>query len=840
MKFLPSLKIAQKLLLVVIGAAMLVAIGVGATAYLSGLQIVDEQRQERMDAAVQAGLEQVKSYFDNVSADLRLSAAQPQTATQIEAMTQAFEALNAQGHATEALQRAYIGGDPKPTGQKLTDSAGTGPGDYDTQHKQVDPAWRALLQARSYADILLFNANDVLIYSVKKNPDFAVDFSRGSGSPLSEGDVARLVDRTAQMQAGEVAFSDFTFYKPAPQPMSFIATPVYSAEKFVGVLVFELSAKSISDKLSAIRGLGHTGDEIIVSSDGLMRTQSHFTTDPNVLVTPIRGDVVTAALGGQHAQGTLSYRGTPMVALAAPFSYDKTNWAVIAVQSRNEILAPVLAMLDTMLLVGGALLVLVAAVGVLFARSVSKPVARLAGTMKVLAGGDFNVQVSGAGRSDDIGEIARGIEDLRTSLIKATSMTEEERAGSERGRVERAAMLQALQAAFGDVADAAVAGDFSRRVDAEFPDREFNTIAASINTLVETVERGLRETSGVLSALADTDLSRRVEGNYRGAFALLKDDTNAVAEKLAQIVGRLKDTSRTLKTATAEILSGANDLSERTSRQAATIEETSATMEQLSGTVLQNAQRANEALLVAAAVTRTAEEGGEVMLKATDAMERITHSSGKISNIIGLIDDIAFQTNLLALNASVEAARAGEAGKGFAVVAVEVRRLAQSAAQASAEVKGLIEQSGAEVKTGSKFVAEAAQKLDAMLAAARSSNELMDSIAKQSQDQAASIGEVNAAVRQMDEMTQRNAALVEETNASIEQTEKQAIELDEIVAVFATGGAVPPRAQAARQSPSAQPKPPQGIKALQEKVKTAARSYLNHGNAAVDKDWQEF
>ena len=113
-------------------------------------------------------------------------------------------------------------------------------------------------------------------------------------------------------------------------------------------------------------------------------------------------------------------------------------------------------------------------------------------------------------------------------------------------------------------------------------------------------------------------------------------------------------------------------------------------------------------------------------------------------------------------------------------------------------------------------------------------------IAKQSQDQAASIGEVNAAVRQMDEMTQRNAALVEETNASIEQTEKQAIELDEIVAVFATGGAVPPRAQAARQSPSAQPKPPQGIKALQEKVKTAARSYLNHGNAAVDKDWEEF
>jgi methyl-accepting chemotaxis protein len=207
-------------------------------------------------------------------------------------------------------------------------------------------------------------------------------------------------------------------------------------------------------------------------------------------------------------------------------------------------------------------------------------------------------------------------------------------------------------------------------------------------------------------------------------------------------------------------------------------------MEQLSGTVLQNAQKAKEASQVAATVTRTAEEGGEVMLKATDAMERITASSGKISNIIGLIDDIAFQTNLLALNASVEAARAGEAGKGFAVVAVEVRRLAQSAAQASSEVKGLIEQSGTEVKTGSKLVTEAAAKLEAMLSAARSSNELMDGIAKQSRDQASSIEEVNSAVRVMDEMTQHNAALVEETNASIERTEEQATELDRIVEVF--------------------------------------------------------
>jgi len=284
--------------------------------------------------------------------------------------------------------------------------------------------------------------------------------------------------------------------------------------------------------------------------------------------------------------------------------------------------------------------------------------------------------------------------------------------------------------------------------------------------------------------MAPTDLTHRVEGDYSGAFLQLKTDTNAVAEKLGEIVGRLKDISRQLKTATGEILSGANDLSERTTKQAATIEETSAAMGLLASTVMENARKARDASVVAASVTRTAEQGGAVMLKATDAMGRITESSGKISSIIGVIDVIAFQTNLLALNASVEAARAGEPGKGFAVVAVEVRRLAQSAAQASSEVKSLIEQSASEVRTGSKLVDEAAGQLEAMLDAARSANEVMEGIARQSQDQAASIEEVGVAVRLMDEMTQHNAALVEETTAAIEQTEAQASELDRIVEVF--------------------------------------------------------
>jgi methyl-accepting chemotaxis protein len=545
-----------------------------------------------------------------------------------------------------------------------------------------------------------------------------------------------------------------------------------------------------------------------------------------------------ALMAGETYHGESVIVGRPYYTAYEPIldQGGKTLGVLFVGTDKQQAEAVVYQIVQLLLMVGAAVVAVLAVLGYFTSRQMMKAIPKLAQTMRVVADGDYEAEVPFSGRGDEIGDMARAVEVFRANGLKVSEMTEEERAAAIQRRAERTDMMVALQAAFGEVVDAAIAGDFSKRVHAEFPDQELNALAGSVNSLVETVDRGINETGEVLDALANTDLTKRMHGEYQGAFGKLKEDTNRVADKLTEVVRQLRDTSRTLKTATGEILSGANDLSERTTKQAATIEETSAAMEQLAGTVAENARMAESASGNAQTVSQKAAQSGETMSQANVAMERITQSSAKISNIIGMIDDIAFQTNLLALNASVEAARAGDAGKGFAVVAVEVRRLAQSAASASSDVKALIEQSANEVTGGSKLVSNAAEQLSAMLNAVEENATLMVSIAKASREQAAAIDEVTVAVRTLDEMTQHNAALVEETNAAIEQTEGQANELDQVVAVFTTGDELTGMQQGVRSRIApAQQKP-----AAKAQVKQAAKAYLSDGNAAIAADWDEF
>ncbi|MHA6689008.1 methyl-accepting chemotaxis protein [Devosia sp. A449] len=614
--------------------------------------------------------------------------------------------------------------------------------------------------------------------------------------------------------------------------MTTISAVVHKGGKPAGVVTADLSLATIAGVISQLRPFD-VGNVMLISSDN----QWIANPDPALVGTQLAPEIAGVLLDESLMSKGMYYtdaNGIQQFVASMPFTFDGVDdsWTLLMDVPSATIFASVDQMRNLSLGAGAGLLALVLLLVWLGADMIAKPIRRMTAIMGGLAKGEYEVTVPYADNGDEIGAMARAVEVFRQNGLKVSQMTEAEAARIIADEQSRRAMMSDLQHAFGQVVDAAIAGDFTRRVETEFPDPELNGLAQSVNSLVDTVDRGLEETGRVLTALANTDLTMRMHGDYQGAFASLKADTNAVGDKLTEVVTQLRVTSRTLKTATSEILSGANDLSERTTRQAATIEETSAAMEQLAATVLQNAQRAKDASVNAAEVTRTAEQGGLVMEKANAAMAAIEVSSGKISNIIGLIDDIAFQTNLLALNASVEAARAGDAGKGFAVVAVEVRRLAQSAASASADVKVLIEQSANEVGMGSRLVSDAAGRLMTMLTAARANDQLMDGIARESHEQAGAIEEVNVAVRTMDEMTQHNAALVEETNAAIEQTEAQASALDDIVSVFNTGMREPDPVRAPTRSAATTNRP--------AAVKRAAQAYLSQGSAAISADWNEF
>lgn len=385
----------------------------------------------------------------------------------------------------------------------------------------------------------------------------------------------------------------------------------------------------------------------------------------------------------------------------------------------------------------------------------------------------------------------------------------------------------------GDVAgiiSAAVAGDFSKRLDSSRMNGFFKQISDGINALLEANSQALADVGAMLARLSKGNLTTKIETDYQGMLGKLRDDANITVDNLQEIILSIKDATGSINTAAKEIASGNVDLSSRTEEQASSLEETASSMEQLTATVRQNAENAKQANELAAGAQNVAEKGGEVVGQVVNTMSSIHQASSKIADIIGVIDGIAFQTNILALNAAVEAARAGEQGRGFAVVATEVRNLAKRSADAAKEIKNLISDSVDRVEAGNRLVDQAGRTMEEVVSSIKRVAKIVTDISEASREQSAGIEQVSLAVSQMDEVTQQNAALVEQAAAAAESLEEQAGHLADSVSVFkvAENSGRQARLAAPMQEPKAAASPRSTGK------KPAAIP------ASLDDEWAEF
>ena len=363
--------------------------------------------------------------------------------------------------------------------------------------------------------------------------------------------------------------------------------------------------------------------------------------------------------------------------------------------------------------------------------------------------------------------------------------------------------------------------------------------------LVRAIVRPLEEAVKIAGAVAQGDLTQRIEVRSQDETGRLMGALRDMNDSLVEIVTRVRAGTDTISTASGEIADGNLDLSSRTEQQAGSLEETASSMEELTSTVKQNADNARQANVLAGSASAIAGKGGEVVAQVVETMGAINTSAGKIVDIIAVIDGIAFQTNILALNAAVEAARAGEQGRGFAVVAGEVRNLAQRSAAAAKEIKSLIDDSVGKVQHGSALVDQAGATMKEIVASVSRVTDIMAEISAASQEQTAGITQVNEAIVQMDQATQQNAALVEQASAAAQSLQHEAATLARTVGAFRIEGSAPVPAAAAAPAPKA---PVSQVPARAQLAKPAVRTARTQPRPAQKEavattagdGWEEF
>ncbi|MEM1075007.1 MAG: methyl-accepting chemotaxis protein [Pseudomonadota bacterium] len=787
---LSNAKLGLKLPLVI---GVLVSVTILALSIANGFKtagIIDRNARAQLESNASLKRDSINALLNSIDRDIRLQAAAPATSQALIALADGYASLN---DAEAVLQRVFITENEEGMRDALV-SADTG-SSYGFIHAIYHPTLDNLQNEMQYYDVLLFDTQGNLVYSVKKNQDFATNVLDG---PFAQTNMSRVYRQAMALGAADPStFVDFEVYEPQGFiPAAFIARPIFNEQGTrLGVLAYQMPNDLLNQTGTSKKGLGPSADSFLVGSDRVMRTDSPQTEQNDMLAKVVDHPAISEALTGEsrifQEEG---HAGQPVMGFAVPLSFLGTEWVVVVQKDKAELYSGLWSVLQLAALISGAVLTLALTCAVLFSRSISMPLQRLTQAVTAVAEGQIDADVPGTDRADEIGELARKTEVFRKNALKIDAMVKDQKAANEKmaalteerekaaereltlarekeradqvAEEQRQDMMQRLGSSFGEVVESALDGEFKQRIDMVFEDEILSNLANNMNALLEAVDHGLSTTGNVLERVAEGDLTCRMEGAFKGAFDRLQSDVNNMLDALTQLIVEITDSGTTLSGSSSELRQTADVLSRQAEQNAASVEETSAALEQLTASIAQVNANIADVSSSAKEARKTASESDHVAVSAQQSMDRIAQGSKEITRVTEVINDISFQINLLALNAGVEAARAGDAGRGFSVVASEVRQLAQRASEAAKEIGEVLAKSDAAVSDGVSNVANAKTSLDEISSTVVRISENVDDVTRAMSEQASGIKEIASAVAQVDGNTQKQAAAFEEVTAS--------------------------------------------------------------------------
>ncbi len=545
-----NIRISTKIPALIIVSAILLATGIGLFSMTTAMHNAETAADSKLRALLDDRKEMLNLYLSSIEQDIRSIASAPFTQEALSQFSVAWNSLD--GDQTRSLQSAYIEDNPNATGEKhLLDAAPNGTA-YDDVHARFHPWFRTFLTERDYYDIFLFDLDGNLIYTVFKELDYATNVTNGEWKDTDLGNAFRAARGSNQVNS--LHFFDFKPYAPSHgAPASFLSTPVFENGTKTGVLVFQMPIARINAVMNIRSGLGDTGETFIIGADHLMRNDSRFSEESTILKARLQNDAIDSALQGDaESAPSEEYRNMTLTTHTVPFEFNGVKWAIVAAMGTEEVEAPSIAMRNKIMMISGTMLLVIALIGLLFARSITKPLSALTGAMRTLAGGDTNIDLDAVNRADEIGDMTKAVSVFRENRL--ARLEDEKQRATEREALERAAKQNlkdfagSFNASVADIINrvsqsssemsqtANGLSEIAQSTDAQATDAAAASQAASEN--VSTVASAAEELSASILEIGQQVTQSTNIVNRAGEQA---NETNAKVESLATAAQKIGD-----------------------------------------------------------------------------------------------------------------------------------------------------------------------------------------------------------------------------------------------------------------------------------------------------------